>query len=168
MAGLIYGYTVRFELESAGRRMLAAILPGYGAQISDGERTAVVIEAGIGGHFAVNASINGKAVALIADTGASAVTLTPEDARTAGIDIARLDYAVTVSTANGPARAAPFTLKEVAVGNITAQQRRRAGGRARKARRIAPRHVVSQAPRVVRDARRPADPARLKRGCQPF
>ena len=118
IAALIYGYTVRFELESAGRRMLAAILPGYGAQFSDGERTAVVIEAGIGGHFAVNASINGKAVALIADTGASAVTLTPEDARTAGIDIAGLDYTVTVSTANGPARAAPFTLKEVAVGNI--------------------------------------------------
>ncbi len=55
---------------------------------------------------------------LIADTGASAVTLTPEDARTAGIDITRLDYAVTVSTANGPARAAPFTLQEVAVGSI--------------------------------------------------
>jgi aspartyl protease family protein len=118
MAAIVLGYTLRFELETLGRRMLAAVLPGYGAEISDADGTAVAIEAGTGGHFAVNATINGKAVMLIADTGASAVTLTPEDARTAGVDIARLDYAVTVSTANGPARAAPFTLKEVAVGSI--------------------------------------------------
>jgi aspartyl protease family protein len=118
MAAIVLGYTLRFEMETVGRRMLAAVLPGYGAEISDADGRAVAIEAGSDGHFAVNAMINGEAVVLVADTGASAVILTPEDAKTSGIDIARLDYAVTVSTANGPARAAPFTLREVAVGNI--------------------------------------------------
>ena len=118
MAVIVMGYALRHELETVGRRMLAALLPGYAADITDAEGAAVAIEASAGGHFAVNAKINGKPVMLIADTGASAVTLTPEDARTAGIDITRLDYAVTVSTANGPARAAPFTLQEVAVGSI--------------------------------------------------
>ncbi|MDP9136834.1 MAG: TIGR02281 family clan AA aspartic protease, partial [Pseudomonadota bacterium] len=118
MAVIVAGYALRFELETVGRRMLAAVLPGYPAEFSDADGTAVAIEAGTGGHFAVKAMINGKAVVLIADTGASAVTLTPEDATTAGIDIGQLDYAVTVSTANGPARAAPYTLQEVAVGRI--------------------------------------------------
>jgi aspartyl protease family protein len=118
MAAIVLAYSLRFELEEIGRRMLAAVLPGYGAQITDAAGTAVAIEAGSGGHFFINAMVNGKAVLLVADTGASAVILTPKDAKEAGIDVARLDYAVTVSTANGPARAAPLTLKEVAVGNI--------------------------------------------------
>ncbi len=118
MAIIVLGYALRHDLETVGRRMLAALLPGYAADLTDAGGAAVAIEAGTGGHFAVKAMINGKAVMLITDTGASAVTLTPEDARTAGIDIARLDYTVTVTTANGPARAAPFTLQEVAVGSI--------------------------------------------------
>lgn len=118
MAVIVAGYALRFELEAVGRRMLAALLPGYAAEITDGQGTAVAVEAGSGGHFAVRATINGKAIMLIADTGASAVTLTPEDATTAGMNVARLDYAVTVSTANGPARAAPITLQEVAIGSI--------------------------------------------------
>jgi aspartyl protease family protein len=118
MAVVVLGYAMRFELQDVGQRMLAAILPGYGAETSDAAGAGVVIEAGRGGHFAVNAVVNGKPVALIVDTGASAVILTPEDAKTAGIDVAQLDYTVMVSTANGPARAAAFTLDEIAVGSI--------------------------------------------------
>jgi aspartyl protease family protein len=118
MAVVVLGYAMRFELQEAGYRMLAAILPGYGAETSDAAGAGVVIEAGSTGHFAVNAMVNGKRLVMIVDTGASAVILTPEDAKAAGIDIRRLDYTVTVATANGPARAAALTLSEVGVGSI--------------------------------------------------
>ena len=58
-------------------------------------------------------------MSFLVDTGASVVALTAEDARMAGLDPARLDYSVTVSTANGTTRAAPVTLDALSIGPIT-------------------------------------------------
>ena len=55
---------------------------------------------------------------MIFDTGASAVVLTQDDARSAGIAVERLDYVVPVKTANGTGRAALTTLDFVQVGDI--------------------------------------------------
>ena len=53
---------------------------------------------------------------FLIDTGATAVFLTAEDARGLGIDPGVLAYSQAVTTANGPARAAPVKLGVVTVG----------------------------------------------------
>jgi aspartyl protease family protein len=56
---------------------------------------------------------------MVLDTGASAVVLTPEAAKAAGLPLEVLAYSINVETANGRARAAPVTLDRISVGGIT-------------------------------------------------
>jgi aspartyl protease family protein len=68
------------------------------------------------GHFWADAQVNGgHPVHFLVDTGATAVALTAADARSLGIDPSSLDYRYTVTTANGPARAAAVKLTDVSV-----------------------------------------------------
>jgi aspartyl protease family protein len=67
------------------------------------------------GHYWAEAEVEGKAVRFLVDTGATAVSLTLEDARRLGIDPARLDYAYNVITADGRARAAAVRLSSVSI-----------------------------------------------------
>jgi aspartyl protease family protein len=57
----------------------------------------------------------------MADTGASVVALSVEDAESAGIDVDQLDFTIRMSTANGTALAARVRLDEVRVGQIVRQ-----------------------------------------------
>jgi len=67
------------------------------------------------GHVALTATVNGAPVRFLVDTGASRVTLTPEAARAAGIDLGQLAFNQRTMTANGLAREAPVTLREIRV-----------------------------------------------------
>jgi aspartyl protease family protein len=68
------------------------------------------------GHFWADAQVNGShPVHFLVDTGATAVALTANDARSLGIDPSSLDYRYTVTTANGPARAAAVKLGDISV-----------------------------------------------------
>ena len=62
--------------------------------------------------------VNGAYVPMVLDTGASAVVLTQDAARAAGLPLEMLSYSVTVDTANGRTRAAAVTLDRLAVGSI--------------------------------------------------
>ena len=55
---------------------------------------------------------------MVLDTGASAVVLTQEAAKAAGLPLEVLTYSVAVDTANGRTRAAPVTLDRIAIGGI--------------------------------------------------
>jgi aspartyl protease family protein len=112
---LMLGYTYRFELNDVAERVLAELVPGRAAT----RGRTVEIARGSGGSFAVAIQINGARVAMVLDTGASAVVLTQEAARAAGLPLEVLNYSVNVDTANGRARAAPVTLDRVSVGAIT-------------------------------------------------
>jgi aspartyl protease family protein len=112
---LVLGYTYRMELRDVGDRILAEFVPGRAA--NRGIRT-VEIARGRGGDFQVAASINGARTTMVLDTGASAVVLTQEAAKAAGLPLEVLAYNVNVDTANGRTRAAAVTLDRVAVGNI--------------------------------------------------
>jgi len=81
------------------------------------ERTVEIVR-GRGGDFQVAAQINGTRVAMALDTGASAVVLTQEAAKAAGLPLELLSYTVQVDTANGRARAASVTLDRLTVGGI--------------------------------------------------
>lgn len=67
------------------------------------------------GHYWAEADVNGKAVRFLVDTGATAVSLTLEDARRLGVDTGRLDYRYDVITADGRARAAAVKLASISI-----------------------------------------------------
>jgi aspartyl protease family protein len=112
---LTLGYTYRFELREVADRVLAELIPGYAAS----RGRTVEIARGAGGSFSVAVHVNGARVAMVLDTGASAVVLTQEAAKAAGLPLEVLNYSVNVDTANGRARAAPVTLDRLSIGDIT-------------------------------------------------
>ncbi len=112
---LALGYTYRFELRDVADRVLAELIPGRAAT----RGRTVEIARGSGGSFAVTTQVNGARVAMVLDPGASAVVLTQEAAKAAGLPLEVLNYSVNVDTANGRARAAPVTLDRVSIGGIT-------------------------------------------------
>jgi len=71
------------------------------------------------GHFLVTAAVNGSALRFLVDTGASYVTLTPEDARAAGIPASDLRFTGRVATANGEVHVAPVKLREIRIEQFT-------------------------------------------------
>ncbi len=113
---LAVGYTYRYDLRDIGDRVLSELLPGRAVSRSGG---IVEIARGNRGEFQIVAEINGARISTVYDTGASAVVLTQEAAKAAGLPLDFLNYSVLVETANGRARAAPVTLDRVRVGEIT-------------------------------------------------
>jgi len=111
----LLGYTYRLELREVAEEMLGQLVPGRA--VTKGRMVEVARNAG--GGFSVAARINGARVAMVLDTGASAVVLTNEAAKAAGLPVEVLNYSVNVDTANGRARAAPVKLDRVAIGGIT-------------------------------------------------
>jgi aspartyl protease family protein len=65
------------------------------------------------------AEVNGRAADFMADTGATLVVLTYEDAARLGLSPQRLDFSGHAQAANGTARVAPVTLDRVRVEDIT-------------------------------------------------
>lgn len=68
------------------------------------------------GHFYLTLTINGTPVRFVADTGASNMVLTRDDAERLGIDPDSLVYLGTAQTANGTVRTARVTLPDVELG----------------------------------------------------
>jgi aspartyl protease family protein len=81
--------------------------------------STVEIRAGRNGHYMTTAHVNGRAIDVLVDTGASVVALTYEDAERAGIYVRASDFTHRVRTANGIAKAAPVVLSRVSIGDIT-------------------------------------------------
>lgn len=111
---LAVGYAYRFELRDVADRVLSELVPGHASSRAH----VVELSRGSGGGFPVRAQVNGARVSMVLDTGASAVVLTQEAARAAGLPIEVLTYDVNVDTANGRTRAALVTLDQLAVGGI--------------------------------------------------
>jgi aspartyl protease family protein len=111
---LVLAYTYRSEVREAGEHVLAELIPGR--PISHG-RTVEIVR-GRAGEFQVATQINGTRVPMVLDTGASAVVLTQDAARAAGLPLEMLAYTVNIDTANGRTRAAAVTLERLGVGTI--------------------------------------------------
>lgn len=71
------------------------------------------------GHFHAEIEINGRAVNVMIDTGATMVALSHEDAERAGIYVKDADFTHRVSTANGTGRIAPIVIERISIGDIT-------------------------------------------------
>jgi aspartyl protease family protein len=144
-AGIVIGWALRWVLLCCGLVLVgvglldrgAALLPDI-ASPADREKQAaisaprasappsntpasntIVYTANERGHVVLDAAVNGAPVRMLVDTGASLVTLTPADARAAGINPATLAFNGHVQTANGAARMAPVTLREIRIGQLS-------------------------------------------------
>ncbi len=85
------------------------------ATLGGAEGSAAQIVKDSDGHFWAQASVDGKAVRFLVDTGATAVSLSMADAQRLGIDTSKLNYDYNVITADGRTRAASVKLASVAI-----------------------------------------------------
>lgn len=115
LLGLVALYGLRDDFAYVWRSTLAELNPSNAVATGEGE---IMLAAGPGGHFHVQAKINGVPVSMIVDTGASDVALTRADARRVGIDVDALSFDRPYETANGIAYSAPVTLKSVRIEGI--------------------------------------------------
>jgi len=67
------------------------------------------------GHYWADGKANGASIRFLVDTGATAVALTPSDARRLGLEPSALHYSSRVITATGRARAASVRLASLTV-----------------------------------------------------
>jgi aspartyl protease family protein len=81
------------------------------------ERTSVTLVSNVQGHFVTQGSINGANVRLMVDSGASMVSMGPNDAKRAGIDYLAGEKGYA-TTANGVAPVYRVRLDKVRVGDI--------------------------------------------------
>ena len=113
--GIILAYSYRDELAPVAERVAGELNPAKPVARQPNE---VVLRRANDGHFYADLKINGTSMRLLADTGASVIALTVEDAENAGIDVNQLEFTLRVSTANGTAEAARVELDEVRIGSI--------------------------------------------------
>jgi aspartyl protease family protein len=108
-------YAYRFEASAIVGRIAGELFPSEPQVGRGGE---VIVNRRVSGEFAIAGRVNAARVTFLFDTGASAVVLTAEDARRAGVETSRLAFDVPVATANGAAMAAEVRLDQIAVGPI--------------------------------------------------
>ncbi|NBO19523.1 MAG: TIGR02281 family clan AA aspartic protease [Proteobacteria bacterium] len=108
---LALAYSYRHTLR--GTRLYGVLVPSAVQVTQEG---ALVVHAAEGGHFYIEAEINGAPERFLVDTGASDIVLSPRAAQAAGFDIAALNYSRQYSTANGNGSGAPVRLDILAVG----------------------------------------------------
>jgi aspartyl protease family protein len=70
------------------------------------------------GHVVVPARIDGTAIKFLVDTGATLVSLSPEDASAVGLKPDALKFDKLVHTANGPAKAAFAELRRIRIEQL--------------------------------------------------
>ncbi len=114
-------YAYRADLMLVAERITGELMP-RGSQTSlyarPGEPASVRVRRGWDGHFSARVDVNGSAIDMIVDTGASALVLRAEDAERIGIDLDTLDFNVVVQTANGRAMAARLRIDQVSLGPV--------------------------------------------------
>ena len=114
-AGLALSYSNRDEMQ----RLLASVRGDALPQVALATaRAETVLNRAWDGHYRAEARINGVAIRLMVDTGASMVVIPYEQVAALGIDRDALDYSMPVMTANGRSTVAPIHIDEIRIGDI--------------------------------------------------
>lgn len=111
------------HMGEAGRAQAAPVMMTAAAAIpaaSTGQAAQIV--RADDGHYWAEADINGRAVRVLVDTGASVVALTRDDALRLGFMLESGDFTHPVLTANGEGRAARIELAHVAVAGARVER----------------------------------------------
>ena len=119
----IGGFAARYLDQTAMQQPAhAAVQPNIETNLRPATSSrSLTLESGQGGHYPVEARIEGRRIDFIVDTGASLVILRESDAAQIGVRPMRSDYTAIVSTANGQIKAARASLDRVEVGGITVE-----------------------------------------------
>ena len=108
-------------LEIAGKRHTLRVgeaPASVGGGGADAGGTKIVLSASSGGHFMTQGQINGRAVQLVVDTGATMVSLSVAEAERVGLKY-QTGQAVQMSTANGVIPGWRLKLASMRVGDVT-------------------------------------------------
>lgn len=112
---LVAGYGFRFEMLGLWHRVAGELVGESGIGTGDGE---ISFRIAGDGHFRIRAEIDGAAVRLLFDTGATVVVLSPIDAQRIGFELSRLAFTTRFHSANGTGMGAPVWLREIRIGPI--------------------------------------------------
>ncbi len=93
--------------------------PAQSRKASRPASRALTVRAAAGGHFLVEADVDGADIRFMVDTGATEVMLTPGDAARIGFDLRARHFTRRFRTAGGVVRAAPVTLRRLRIGQLT-------------------------------------------------
>lgn len=88
-------------------------------QTTSAETGQIILPRGAGGHYFLEAEVNGTPIRFVVDTGATHVVLSREDAALIGMDPDALTYFGTAQTANGIVRTAPVRIDTITIGGMT-------------------------------------------------
>lgn len=119
--GCVYFYD---DMKKFAGRTIALVADNHRPDIqepvsnTDGFERSVTLKADRQGHFYTRANVNGRAIAVMVDTGATTIALPYEDADRLGLRPHDSDYTHEVSTANGMGRAALVRLNSVEIGDV--------------------------------------------------
>jgi aspartyl protease family protein len=102
---------------AASAAVASSPVPASASSTSFNTRS-IALSRGTGGHFWVDARIDGRRLEMVVDTGATQIALRASDAARLGLHPAARDYVVKVATANGVTRAALVQLRAVELGDI--------------------------------------------------
>jgi aspartyl protease family protein len=102
---------------AASAAVASSPMPASASSTSFNTRS-IALSRGTGGHFWVDARIDGRRLEMVVDTGATQIALRASDAARLGLHPAARDYVVKVATANGVTRAALVQLRAVELGDI--------------------------------------------------
>ncbi|MDB5661348.1 MAG: aspartyl protease [Cypionkella sp.] len=114
-----------FRVAAAWGLIFVGLMAGYGlwADLRRDIRPDQIMEAGRveiprdrDGHYYLRLKVDGYDMVFMADTGATGIVLSPEDAEAVGIDLAGLNYLGQAETANGVVRTARVSLDSVVLG----------------------------------------------------
>ena len=112
---LLTGYSYRHELSEIKEKILAEIVPSRGFQNNP---DSISFPASSDGHFYIRAKVNGIPIMFLADTGASHIVLSPEDAYKLGFKTDKLRFDRIYETANGKVRGSSIRIADIRVGDI--------------------------------------------------
>ena len=108
------------QVEAGGKvstlRLGGAALVAGGSGGGGGSR--IVLPVGAGGHYTGLASINGRPIHFVVDTGATSIAMGADTAAELGLDLKSGTDASTM-TANGAVSARRLTLNKVSIGDVT-------------------------------------------------
>ena len=114
-AGLALSYSHRDDVRGALATIRGEAMPSVALNSTAVE---VVLDREWDGHYRADARVNGVAIPLMVDTGASMVVLPFEQVERLGFKREDLDYSTPVMTANGRSTVASIKLNEVSIGDI--------------------------------------------------
>ncbi len=111
----------RMTIERNGRRetlALGIVAMPRAPELPEPTLSASVVLQANGKHFFADGAINGERTRFLVDTGATAVTISGDEAKRLGIDYTKGSKVVTASTANGDVQTYLMKLERVQVGAI--------------------------------------------------